>query len=153
MRLRDILATKGHEVHTIASRTTCDEVVAELVRHNVGSLLIRDAPEGPILGIVTERDILRAQARQRMPLSQMPVVAFTSRELITAKPDDDLLVAMGLMTAHRVRHLPIVLRTELYGIVSIGDVVKSHHDELEKENYQMRDYIQGGGSSAVTMLA
>jgi CBS domain-containing protein len=153
MRLRDILATKGHEVHTIASCATCDEVVAELVRYNVGSLLIRDVPEGPILGIVTERDILRALARHRMPLSQMPVVAFTARELITAEPDDGLLVAMGLMTAHRVRHLPILHGAELYGIVSIGDVVKSHHDELEKENYQMRDYIQGGGSSTVTLLA
>jgi CBS domain-containing protein len=153
MRLRDILATKGYEVHTITSHATCDEVITELVRCNIGSLLIRDVPGGPILGIITERDVLRAQATHGVPLEQLPVAAFIARELITAEPEDDLLIAMHLMTTHRVRHLPVVHCNQLYGIVSIGDVVKAHHDELERENYHMRSYIQGGGSSAATLLA
>ena len=75
-----------------------------------------------------------------------------SRELITAQPEDDITVAMRLMTTHRVRHLPVVHRDQLHGIVSIGDIVKAHHDELEMENYLMQSYIQGGGSSVVTPL-
>ena len=54
---------------------------------------------------------------------------------------------MRLMTTHRVRHIPVVHHDQLYGIVSIGDIVKAHHDELELENYLMQSYIQGGGSA------
>ena len=76
-----------------------------------------------------------------------------TRDLITAQPEDDITVAMRLMTTHRVRHLPVVDRDQVYGIVSIGDIVKVHHDELEVENYLMNSYIQGGASSVVTSLA
>jgi CBS-domain-containing membrane protein len=72
-----------------------------------------------------------------------------SRDLITAQAHDDITVAMRLMTTHRVRHLPVIEGETLYGIVSIGDIVKAHHDELESENYLMLNYIQGGGSSVV----
>ena len=65
------------------------------------------SPAGPILGIITERDILRALA-QRAPLEQLRVGACMSRELITAQPEDDITVAMRLMTTHRVRHVPVV---------------------------------------------
>ena len=149
MLLREILEQKGKDVHTISANASADEVLTELVRFNIGSLLIRETPGGPIQGIITERDILRSLAEHRSRLEQLPVAACMSRELITAQPDDDITVAMRLMTMHRVRHLPVVHGDELYGIVSIGDIVKAHHDELEMENYHMRSYIQGGASSAV----
>lgn len=153
MLLRGILEQKGKEVHTISANASADDAVTELVRFNIGSLLIRETPGGPILGIITERDILRAQAAHGAPLEQLRVAACMSRELITAQPDDDIMVAMRLMTTHRVRHLPVVHGEELYGVVSIGDIVKAHHDELEMENYHMRSYIQGGASSAAMPLA
>jgi len=153
MLLREILEQKGKEVHAISANASVDEVVTELVRYNIGSLLVREAPGGSILGIITERDILRAQAAHREPLEQLRVATCMSRELITAQPDDDIRVAMRLMTTHRVRHLPVVHGEVLYGIVSIGDIVKAHHDELEMENYHMRTYIQGGASSAAMPLA
>ena len=153
MLLKDVLATKSKEVYSISSTASADDVVTELVRFNIGSLLVRDSPDGPILGIITERDILRALATRRVPLSQLQVSMCMTEELITAQPDDDITVAMGLMTMHRVRHLPVVYRDQFHGIVSIGDVVKAHHDELEMENYLMHNYIQGGGSAVVTPLA
>jgi signal-transduction protein with cAMP-binding, CBS, and nucleotidyltransferase domain len=73
-----------------------------------------------------------------------------SQRLITAAPSDPIERAMWLMTNHRVRHLPILLEEELYGIVSIGDIVKAHHDELELENHYMRSYIQGEGAARAT---
>lgn len=149
MRLRDILDQKSHEVRTISSKASCDDVVTELVRCNIGSLIVRDSPEGPVLGIITERDVMKAQAANRVPLAQLPVVKFMTSMLISARPDDDITVAMGLMTTHRIRHLPVMENDQLRGLVSIGDVVKAQHDELEMENYHMRSYIQGGGGSAI----
>jgi CBS domain-containing protein len=149
MLLKDLLGTKSKDIHTISSTASADEVVTKLVRHNIGSLLVRDSPGGPILGIITERDILRALAAGTAPLEQLKVAACMTCDLITAQPEDDTTVAMGLMTTHRVRHLPVVEGGQLHGIVSIGDIVKAHHDELEKENHLMLSYIQGGGSSAV----
>ena len=149
MRLREILDQKSHEVRTISSQASCDDVVTELVRFNIGSLIVRDAPGGPVLGIITERDILRAQAANRVPLTQLPVAKFMSSTLVTARPDDDVTVAMGLMTTHRIRHLPVIQDDSLYGLVSIGDIVKAQHDELMMENHHMRSYIQGAGGSAL----
>jgi CBS domain-containing protein len=147
MLLNDVLDKKSKDVHTISSNASLDDVVTELVRFNIGSLLVRDSTDGPILGIITERDILRALAARRAPLEELRVSSCMSRDLITAQFHDDITVAMRLMTTHRVRHLPVIQGETLYGIVSIGDIVKAHHDELELENYLMLNYIQGGGSS------
>jgi CBS domain-containing protein len=152
MLLRDVLKMKSEDIHTISSNASADEVVTKLVRFNIGSLLVRDSPAGPILGIITERDILRAVAH-RVPLEKLRVRACMSRELITAQPEDDVAVAMQLMTTHRVRHIPVVQHDQLHGIVSIGDIVKAHHDELELQTHLMHSYIQGGGSAVVTPLA
>ena len=152
MRLRDILDQKSHEVRTISPQASCDDVVMELVKFNIGSLIVRDSPDGPVLGIITERDILKAQASNRVPLTQLPVGQFMTSKLITARPDDDITVAMGLMTTHRVRHLPVLEDGRIYGMLSIGDVVKAQHDELVMENHHMRSYIQSGGGSAIAPL-
>ena len=152
MRLRDILDQKSHEVRTISPQASCDQVVAELVRFNIGSLIVRDALAGPILGIITERDILRAVEANRSPLAQLPVAAVMTTALVFAAPDDDITVAMRLMTTHRVRHLPVVENDQLHGLVSIGDVVKAQHDELMMENHHMRSYIQAGGGSVAAPL-
>jgi len=151
MRLRDILEQKSHEVREIASQAALDEVVSELVRFNIGSLIVRDAPNGPVLGIITERDILKGLAANRVPLTQLTVAKFMTSTLISARPDDDITEAMRLMTTHRVRHLPVIENDQLHGLVSIGDVVKAQHDQLVKENHHMLSYIQGGGSVATPL--
>jgi CBS domain-containing protein len=152
MLLKEVLSQKSGEVRTISPHASLADVVAELVRYNIGSLLVRDSSRGQIQGIITERDILRVLARQQQPLAQLRVAEVMTRQLITAQPDDDTTTAMGLMTTHRIRHLPVIQGQELYGIVSIGDIVKAHHDELEAENFHMRSYIQGGTSVATPLL-
>ncbi len=156
MTLRDILRVKGTDVHTISPDATLDDVVQELVRYNVGSLVVceraSDDDEPTMIGIITERDILRAQAAHKAPLEELYVAGTMSKNLITAKPDDRIEHAMGLMTKNRVRHLPIVVKGKLYGMISIGDVVKSHHDQLEMENHYMKSYIQGEGAEVGTLL-
>ena len=96
------------------------------------------------MGIITERDVLRIQVSREEPLEMVRVVDVLSRQLVTARPEDHIIFAMLLMTRHEIRHLPIFECEKLCGLVSIGDIVKAHHDELESENYFMRSYIRGG---------
>jgi CBS domain-containing protein len=156
MRLQEILMAKGTEVHTIGPAASLDDVVQELVRYNIGSLIVCEpASKGTdvrILGIITERDILRAQAAHRAPLEKLTVASVMSTRLVTAAPEDHILEAMRLMTHYRIRHLPIVVGEQLFGVISIGDIVKAHHDELEMENHYMKSYIQGESGEIATPL-
>jgi CBS domain-containing protein len=145
MTLKDILESKGSTVYTIAPEATLEEVTHELVRRNVGSLLVcaRHVTEGErVLGIVTERDILRFCASGKGVLSEVKVSHVMTTQLITASPGDAVGRVMGLMTEKRVRHLPVLSEGRLVGMVSIGDVVKAQHDRLAMENQFMKDYIQ-----------
>ena len=141
MILQDILNDKGTEVHLISPDATLDDAVGELIRCNVGSLIVcGSASEGgqpSVLGIITERDILRDQAAHRTLLENRTVKIAMSPHLVTAVPMDSLEHAMQLMTEHRVRHLPIMDDVQLYGIVSIGDVVKAQYQELVAESAQV----------------
>jgi CBS domain-containing protein len=146
MILRNILTIKGREVRTIGPDATLDDVVQELVRFKIGSLIVceQDDSDPPhVLGIISERDILIAQAAHEAPLEQLHVRDKMTTTLITVSPDDRVGHAMGLMTEHRVRHLPVLEDGRLFGIISIGDVVKRLHDQLEQDNHYLRSYIRG----------
>jgi CBS domain-containing protein len=145
MTLHDILKSKGTAVHLIGPQATLQDAVGELVRHRIGSLLVcdRDPESGEqVRGIVTERDVLYACDAGK-PLSEVKVADVMSRNLITGSPADSVEDAMGLMTQHRIRHLPVLAKGRLVGMVSIGDVVKAQHHQLAMENHFMRDYIRG----------
>ena len=112
-----------------------------LVGHNCGSLVVFE--NGEMVGIITERDILRTCAQTRGPLEGIPVGERMTRCPSTASLDDDLTEIMGLMTNQRIRHLPVIEKGELAGLVSIGDVVKAQHAELMRENHYLKNYILG----------
>jgi CBS domain-containing protein len=151
MNLREILNAKGHLVHTINSDTTLDVVVETLVKHNCGSLVVCDPdpqrPEAPapgrMTGIITERDILKACAAGKSPLAATRVRDVMTRDVTIGAPDDSVEDTMGLMTARRIRHLPVMEAGKLVGLVSIGDVVKMQHDRLSMENHYLKSYLQG----------
>jgi CBS domain-containing protein len=140
-KLRDILLAKGTNVHTIGPTATLQEVADLLVRHNCGSLLVVDGSQ--LLGIITERDILRAVAATDRRLADCQVQDHMSVDLLIGNPEDAIAEVMGLMTEHRVRHLPVLEDERLVGIVSIGDVVKAQHRQLSMENHYLKNYIQG----------
>jgi CBS domain-containing protein len=151
MTLREILQSKGHVVHTIGSDVTLDCVVQTLVKHNCGSLVVCDhdprdlegRTTGRMVGIITERDILKACAAGKGPLSATRVGDVMSRDIATGAPDDSVEDTMGLMTQRRIRHLPVIEGGKLVGLVSIGDVVKMQHDRLTMENHYLKSYLQG----------
>jgi CBS domain-containing protein len=143
MILREILQTKGTLVHTIERDDSLQEVVDRLVRHNCGSLVVVDSrsSEVTMVGIVTERDILRACATHRCPLNALTVADAMTTDVVTGTPCDSIEDTMGLMTIRRIRHLPVVDDGALVGLISIGDIVKTQHDRLTMENHYLKSYL------------
>ena len=146
MRLQDILRVKGAAVHSISPEATLDDAVQKLIAHNCGSLVVcranPDGGSGAMVGIITERDILHVCAERRGALERLRVADFMSPEPTTGTPFDTIEDTMGLMTEQRIRHLPILDENRLVGLISIGDVVKAHHDQVALENHYLKSYIQ-----------
>jgi CBS domain-containing protein len=145
MQLQDILAVKGTAVFTTSPQTSLADVVRQMVEHKVGSMLVcqRDLELGErLVGIITERDMLRCFAAGKCDLTLLTVAEWMSTHLITARPTDSVTDLMGVMTTHRIRHVPVMNGERLVGMVSIGDLLKAQHDHLMVENQFMRDYIQ-----------
>ncbi|MFN8598177.1 MAG: CBS domain-containing protein [Anaerolineae bacterium] len=126
MQISNILAKKGSDVVTIRPEQTIREALALLVGKRIGALLVVEA--GKVVGLVSERDIIREAARNEALFGQ-PVSGIMTKDVIVAHPGDDLQAVEQTMTVKRFRHLPIMDHGELVGIVSIGDVVKAALDE------------------------
>lgn len=141
MKIRDILQRKGQEVVTTSPDHPVLHAMRTLVEHNIGSLIVMEGSE--ILGILTERDVLRLGARDPTLLSSTRVGDAMTRDLVVGVAEDDIHYVMNVMTESRIRHLPIVRDGALAGIVSIGDLVNACRREAEVENRYLRDYIQG----------
>jgi CBS domain-containing protein len=141
MVLGQILRAKGQEVFAVEPAASLWDAACKMGELNVGSLVVCDE-QGSLLGIVTERDILRAVAERRAPLATLSVADHMTRDTITATSNASLGEAMELMTERRIRHLPIVDHGELAGIVSIGDLVKAQLDQVSLEHQFMLHYIQ-----------
>lgn len=141
MKIRDILRDKGTDVVKIGPDATVLDAMRRLVEHDIGSVVVVEEDE--VVGILTERDVLRLGAREPGELSTTRVGAAMTSDLIVATPDDDTAYCREIMTRNRVRHLPIVGGGDLKGIVSIGDVVKASRDDVHAENQYLRDYIRG----------
>lgn len=152
MRIRDILREKGTAVVTIEAGRTVYDAIGRLNEHGIGSLIVTGEGE-EIIGIITERDILRECGERCARLNEPPAWEETTcpsrvedamtKDLVIGLPDDDLDYVMGIMTKNRIRHLPILDDESLAGIISIGDVVNAHLKETEFENRMLKEYIQG----------
>jgi len=143
MKIRDILRHKGRHVVTASEGDSVLRAVRVLVDHNIGGVVVVDGQE--VVGILTERDILRLVANKPDELQALKVGQVMTRDVIKVAPDDDLSDVANLMTENRVRHLPVVERGRVAGIVTIGDVVNAFRRVAEDENAHLRQYIQAGG--------
>lgn len=141
MKIQEILDSKNRFVVTVDPDRTVLEAMKVLVNHGIGSVVVVQGAE--IVGILTERDVLRLGATDPAQLSGARVGDAMTRDLVVAVPDDDLDYAMEVMTRNRIRHLPVVHDGDLVGILSIGDVVNALRRTVEVENRYLRDYIHG----------
>ena len=143
VKIEEILSSKGHEVVTITESRSMLDAAQALVDHNIGALVVTEGKR--LIGIVTERDILRLTAQSPGELDTIQVGSAMTRDLITATPQDPLADVMDVMTENKVRHLPVMEGDRLIGIVSIGDLVNACRVVAEEENTQLRQYIHGAG--------
>jgi len=140
MQVSAILEAKGNAVATVPRTATLGTVVAELVRHRVGALVVSPG-DGTIDGIVSERDVVRCLSELDADVLSRPLFTVMSTSLHLCSPDDSVDSIMTLMTEQRIRHVPVVESGLLCGIISIGDVVKSRMGELEKDRNELMEYI------------
>jgi CBS domain-containing protein len=140
VRISTLLAGKGDAVATITAQMTVTEAVDALRAHGVGALVV-SSDGRHIDGIVSERDIVRGLSGQLEALLTEPVRSIMTATVFTCSPDDDVESLMAVMTQRRIRHVPVVRDGILCGIISIGDVVKSRIDELEKDRKELVEYI------------
>lgn len=141
MIVKSILSAKGRDVATIAPTATLAEATRVLAERKIGALVVTGAG-GRIIGIISERDIVRALAQHGGAALQIPLTDVMTRKVVTCTPSDTVSVLMERMTAGKFRHLPVTDDDRMVGIISIGDVVKYRLTELQFEQDAMRDYIQ-----------
>ncbi len=139
MTVARIINDKGRDVVTMAGDVSLADLVATLAEKRIGAVVIVEG--GDIRGIISERDIVRALARHGAEALSKHAAEFMTSKIVTCGPEDTIHNVMQKMTDGRFRHLPVVHHGKLEGIVSIGDIVKSRIEEVEKEADQIREYI------------
>jgi CBS domain-containing protein len=143
MNVQAILSRKGTAVATVQPDATLAQATASLRDHGIGALVV-SANGRTIDGILSERDVVRALAAHGGSTLGRDVASAMSANVVVCQCDDTVAQLMAMMTDRRIRHLPVLdTHGELAGIISIGDVVKARLGELELENNQLHDYIQG----------
>jgi CBS domain-containing protein len=141
MHVATILKQKGRAVTTAAPTATLMEAARSLAQRRIGAIVIVDS-EMRVVGILSERDIVRAVAQSGPRVLDAPVSDVMTRAVIMCREEDTIEHLMREMTRGRFRHLPVVDSTEkLCGIISIGDVVKHHVEDVERDADALRAYI------------
>jgi CBS domain-containing protein len=144
MTVAQILTRKGSAVITVAPSATLHGVVDLLAKNRIGAVVVDDG-KGGIAGIVSERDVVRALSQHGGGAMGKTVADIMTKKVRTCTPQDTEGELMGLMTEHRIRHLPVLEGGKLAGMISIGDVVKLRIESIEREAEEMKSYIASAG--------
>ena len=142
MLVAEILKNKGGDVFSVAPDITLSAACAELDTRRVGALIVCDGDQ--VVGVISERDVVKAVAADGAAGLEKPVSAYMTREVVFAEPGETVAILMGRMTDRRIRHLPVLKDSRLSGVISIGDVVKCQIAEATREAESLRTYIAAG---------
>lgn len=140
MTISIILAAKGREVVSVEPNATLTSVVALLAERRIGAALVLGV-DRRIVGIASERDIVRALGERGTAALDDPVSRIMTRRVSTCTEGETISSIMERMTEGKFRHVPVVDQGQVVGIISIGDVVKYRLHEMERDSAAMRDYI------------
>ena len=141
MTVKTILSTKGGDVISIEPTASLETAVKTLAKHRIGALLVL-GPDRRVVGILSERDIVRALAEHGAAVLTQPLSQVMTRKVVTCGKTETVGTLMEQMTAGKFRHVPVVEQDQVVGIISIGDVVKHRLHEMDQESAALRDYIQ-----------
>jgi CBS domain-containing protein len=140
MIVKSILSTKGSDVFTIEPTARLETAIEILAERNIGALVVL-GPEQRVIGILSERDIVRTIGEHGATALQQPLSTVMTRKVITCGSSETIASIMESMTRGKFRHVPVVEQDRLVGIVSIGDVVKHRLTDMEQESAALREYI------------
>jgi CBS domain-containing protein len=140
MTVARILASKGRELTTVTRQSTLRDIVDVLAAKHIGALVVANA-DGRMIGIVSERDVVRAIANRGVDALEDPVSDHMTSEVVTASETDSVIEVAQRMSRGRFRHMPVLKNGELVGIVSVGDAIKYRLEQMEQEQLALRDYI------------
>ncbi|MCL5992287.1 MAG: CBS domain-containing protein [Bacteroidetes bacterium] len=142
MKVRDILKTKGPEVFTIGEDKALSDAISILVNNKIGVLLVLNN-EAKIMGILSERDIIKELHNKPETCWKSKVWDVMTKKVIVVEAEDDTDYVETVMTENRIRHLPVVHNKVLVGLISIGDIVKIQLSSTRYDNKYLMDYISG----------
>ncbi len=141
MKISSILKKKGDKVIKINENKTIIEAIQLMNDNKIGALLVFDNNE-KLDGIITERDILKECGERGKLINKTKVKDVMTTNLIIGLSNDDVKYTMGVMTKNKIRHLPIMKKNKIVGIISIGDLVNSQLEMIEIQNRYMEEYIK-----------
>jgi CBS domain-containing protein len=142
MKVKDILLGKKRGVVTTTAETRIAEAMAILIEHKISCLPVLDH-NNQLIGIVSDKDIFLRIHQDGVDFHSCPIGDIMTTELIIGVPDDEIAYVAGLMTENRIRHIPILDGSQLKGMVSVGDIVKTQMLETKIENRYLKQYIEG----------
>ena len=142
MNVEGILRSKGANVVTIRPDASVRQLVDGLREERIGAMVVSEDGRA-VLGIVSERDVVRGLAERGPGILDAPVAEVMTRQVFSCTPQDSVKHVMAEMTKRRIRHLPVLAEGVLSGIVSIGDVVKNRLEEMETETNVLREAYIG----------
>lgn len=141
MTVKAILSTKGSEVTTIGPNATLEAAIGILAERRIGALVVLGA-DRRLIGILSERDIVRVLAERGASVMDEPVSEVMTRKVVSCRQNDTVAAIMEMMTSGKFRHLPVVEDDRVVGLISIGDIVKWRVGEYEAEQEALREYIK-----------
>jgi CBS domain-containing protein len=143
MLINQLLNAKGRQVFTVTPDDTLSSVAALLYTRKVGAFVVTDRVDR-VIGIISERDIIRAIAQSGAESLTQPVNKFMTKDVVSAHLGETVETLLSRMTDRRIRHLPVMEGARLVGIISIGDLVKARIAASEHEAETLKAYITAG---------
>ena len=140
--VNDLLRDKGDRVWTIAPAASVYAALELMAQANIGAVVVTES--GQVVGIFSERDYARKVILQGRSSKTTPVSELMTHDVLYVSPADTIENCMALMTAKRLRHLPVLDAGQLVGLISIGDVVKAILSDHEIIIRELERYIHGG---------
>ena len=140
-KVSSVLKRKGPDVVTVTPQQTVARVVEVLAQNRIGAVPVINQ-EGQLIGIISERDIIRGLSEHADAVLALRADQLMTRDIKTCSSEDELVDLMEVITQQRIRHLPVIQNGALQGIVSIGDVVKQRLEEVQSEAEELRGYIR-----------
>jgi CBS domain-containing protein len=137
MMIKTILKNKGGAVVTIGVFESVRDAMHKMIEHKIAAVVLTNGAQ--VIGVVSERDILKAISDGGAAILNAPVGHIATGPLVAVSPEETTRRVMQLMTHSRIRHLPVMENGQLAGIVSVGDIVKYHLEEVELESNVLRD--------------